>query len=336
MPICLAVAGLLAGCGGGDSAGPAATESVPVTTPISEAPAAAPEPPPVTLPVTAPPAITGVPEPAPAESAIGTRVVALDPFLTLPTLQRTGVEVVGVFANGSFPTWLPAAMIEDVVDLGGYNTANLEQLSVLAPDSLVGLDGSADALPPAAGEVAPLHTIDFTHANAGWRDGMRALAALAGAPEAVVADIAAVDAGAAELAGRVAASGLTSAAVVRVRVDDVRLHGANHFGGSLLVDAGFALPSAAPTADEREQNFVSVSPEELTVLDADVLFVVAGGGGQNQAAADEALEALEANPLWATLPAVQAGRVHVVGEHWTTGEATAAQLILDDIAGALG
>lgn len=44
---------------------------------------------------------------------------------------------------------------------------------------------------------------------------------------------------------------------------------------------------------------------------------------------------LSTNPLWARLPAVEAGQVHAVGEHWIGYDVESVDLILADVARAV-
>lgn len=125
-----------------------------------------------------------------------------------------------------------------------------------------------------------------------------------------------------DLAERVASAGAPSAVVLR-RFEDGTLSNRS----SVLLDA-LGVPGPRPTAEEFAED---VSAERLPELNADVIFVTSEP-------ADEAATrvALEANPLWAGLDAVQDDRVVFVSSRvWNAYSIPATTLILDDIEQAL-
>ncbi|PZF83820.1 ABC transporter substrate-binding protein [Jiangella anatolica] len=134
------------------------------------------------------------------------------------------------------------------------------------------------------------------------------------------------------------------AAALRERIDDVA--SAAQAGGALPTAAylrvfgdsygsvcspildRLGLPGTRPTPEEF---FTEVSGEELGRFDHEVLFVSASQDP------DETMAQLEAHPLWSRLPAVSAGRVHVVDDAvWGAGYSVPAyEAQLEDAADAL-
>jgi len=86
------------------------------------------------------------------------------------------------------------------------------------------------------------------------------------------------------------------------------------------------------TGDNPTPTGVTLSPERMREIDADVILYFAGGGGQH-ARANEFLAAATSNPLWQSLEAVKAGRAHRVDTFvWFDGSGTtAANLAVDDM-----
>ncbi|WP_238439559.1 iron-siderophore ABC transporter substrate-binding protein [Microbacterium sp. JZ31] len=74
---------------------------------------------------------------------------------------------------------------------------------------------------------------------------------------------------------------------------------------AFLADLGFDVPAAAKEADEAGTFYLDISAENVDKL-ADVDVIVSYGG-------EDLLPALQADPLWSTLPAVQNGAVVAVG-----------------------
>ena len=94
----------------------------------------------------------------------------------------------------------------------------------------------------------------------------------------------------------------------------------------LMDDIGLPRVAPAPPA-----LFLDLSDENLDLIDADILFVSGDAG------TDASLAAVESNPLWAGLTAVQNDNVHVVEDQpWGTDYSyPALVIILDHIASAL-
>lgn len=75
---------------------------------------------------------------------------------------------------------------------------------------------------------------------------------------------------------------------------------------AFLEDLGFELPDVAVEASKGGSFYLDISAENVDKL-ADLDVIVAYGG-------DELLKALQADPLWSTLPAVKNGAVVTVGQ----------------------
>ncbi len=106
-------------------------------------------------------------------------------------------------------------------------------------------------------------------------------------------------------------------------------YGLGSFMGLVLADCGIAV--TVPDGERDSSGGVELSLELLGALTADVLFVWTAFETDPDAVLDE----LRATPLWATLPAVTAGRVYPVGTHWIGDGLAAARLVLDDLTIAL-
>ena len=71
--------------------------------------------------------------------------------------------------------------------------------------------------------------------------------------------------------------------------------------------------------------------------DADRIFLwTIGSTGEDPAEVTARMASVTSSPLWQNLPAVRAGRAHVVGDHWYGSDLEAVDLTLDDVAAALG
>ena len=110
--------------------------------------------------------------------------------------------------------------------------------------------------------------------------------------------------------------------------------------GYILQDVGLgrpesqALNSEAAKAKYGQTTYAYLSDETLDLADGDVIFVstFAVKGDEAVAASNEYLETFTANPIWQKLNAVQAGKAHTVGYHWTRANTyLQANAVLDDL-----
>lgn len=99
---------------------------------------------------------------------------------------------------------------------------------------------------------------------------------------------------------------------------------------SLLNAVGVPRPANQTYDPKNPQWYVQLSPERLVEADAWAIFVEVYAGSKSEI--DSARKALEANPLWSKLGAVQNGRVFFVKtDEWSGTDPFVAQLALDAI-----
>ena len=181
-----------------------------------------------------------------------------------------------------------------------------EAIADTAPDLILagysGLDADSYAT---LSEIAP--TVAYPDAAwlTPWREVIRVDSeglGLADEGLALIDDLEAQIAAAtadADFAGKTAAFFYMSAA----DLSTVSIYGAGDSRTAFLSDLGFDLPALA---GETDTFYADISAENADTL-ADVDVIVSYGVG------DELLEALQADPLWSTLEAVQNGAVVTVG-----------------------
>lgn len=116
--------------------------------------------------------------------------------------------------------------------------------------------------------------------------------------------------------------------IVRFLPTEIRVYGPESFSGIVVGDAGLGRPERQMLTGKQERRFDRVSPERVSEVDGDVIFVAAYG----QKAAEQQVT-VTAGSLWKGLGAVRAGKAYVVpDETWMTGiGVTAGGKILDDL-----
>lgn len=225
--------------------------------------------------------------------------------------------------QASFPTYLDPATLVDIEWLGDNKSPNLERLVALQPDLILGRTTWHEEIYAQLAAIAPTVIID-QDAVGGWRGQFLAYADALNRTAAAETLLAAYDARAAAIAQRLAAlDPAPTVSLVRFDPDRIVIYEKQIFAGSVLADAGVIRP-AYQAKDERSEQ---ISPEQIELIDGDVLLTVAANP------AESILPQLQANPLWNQLTAVQQERVYPVAfDIWVGGwTITGADLILDDV-----
>lgn len=126
--------------------------------------------------------------------------------------------------------------------------------------------------------------------------------------------------------------------VIRIYPNSISLYLRDSFPGTVLQDAGLSRPATQDLNAADSLRLVnnpiqaSISQELLDQADADVLFVwTAENRREANQEAQQALAALQNNPLWKSLSVVQRNQVYFVPSYWIGSGPIAANLILDDL-----
>jgi iron complex transport system substrate-binding protein len=259
--------------------------------------------------------ITGTPE----------RVVVLDTgeLDIALALRVTPVGAVAADATGTLQSYL-GDRTEGVEVVGTIQEPNLEAIAALQPDLILTNKLRHEDIHAQLSGIAP--TVQAERTGATWQENV-ALAAEAlnrtAEAETVMADYRK----AAQQAGeRFGDPSQVAVSMVRFTGGTVRLYGEASFIGTVLADAGFARPPA----QQVEETFVEVSPEQIGQADGDLLLYGSFGDAGNT---DQL--AVTGGPVWSTIPAVAQGRAHEVSDDlWYLGIGPiAAGLVLEELAG---
>lgn len=161
-----------------------------------------------------------------------------------------------------------------------------------------------------------------------WKENFRLYAEAlgrAGRGEKVIAEY---DADVVDLRARLGDHVKEKVSVIRFVPGQIRIYQLDSFSGVLLQDVGFDRP-----ANQNVPEFaIRPGKESIPDMDGDRIFFFTYETGNGEGA--ELGKEVLAGPLWQSLRAVQAGRVHQVDDGiWNTaGGVIAARLMLEDIA----
>lgn len=255
------------------------------------------------------------------------RVVVLDTG-ELDAALALGVTPVGAVTtdvSSGFLSYLAegAAGVEQVGTIG---EPNLEAIAALRPDLILSNQVRHEELYDELSAIAP--TVFAERVGAVWKENFLLDAQALGLEQRAEEALAGYERDAAALGERLGEPAPT-VSPLRFVAGTVRAYTPESFIGTVLADIGLAQPDLP--ADEVPQ-FAELSPEQLTLADADVVLYSSYGD-----AAGSGEDTALGGPLWPRLGAVRAGQAHAVEDDvfFTGIGLMAANRILDDLAETL-
>lgn len=259
------------------------------------------------------------------------RVVVLNQYSLLDYLVAVGIKPVGSAGDTAseypFGQWL-RGRTDGVEMVGATEAPNLERIRALRPDLILANPWQTDVAETLS-QIAPTVGVPLTYA--GYEEEFRFVASLVGRDREAEAVIAGHRKRLEEFKTAMGARlGSTEVSVARLFPDQVRVEGASYVT-TLLATAGLRRPEA-----HRTDKGLKLSPEQLPMIDGDVLFVYSAANTAAEPDNAKARAAYQQNPLWAGLRAVRNGQVHTVDSFlWAGGGMLWADAVLDDLSGRL-
>lgn len=263
------------------------------------------------------------------------RIVTILGYVDFETMLALGVTPVGAGTQGGTVASGFAPHLSELTDgiepLDWSQGAPVEKIASLRPDLI--LAPGKDSY-NAVKDLAPTVPAGAADGQT-WKDDARYVGAVLGLADQAEKMIADYEARAAELKTELA-SAMAGKTVASPQVaydhSQVYVAGANAFPSQIMEEVGLTL---APVL-EGSDTHIELSFENLTDLDADVLFWQVRQKDEDGSRDTAALAVVEKSPLWSKLPAVQAGQVHHVDNRpWYFPTILSAQQMLTDIETAL-
>ncbi|NJR51262.1 MAG: iron-siderophore ABC transporter substrate-binding protein [Leptolyngbyaceae cyanobacterium CSU_1_3] len=219
----------------------------------------------------------------------------------------------------------PSYQDKVIASLGGNAEPNIETLSLLKPDLILGWHMNNSGAYPLLSKIAPTVLYNW-QGTPTWKKYFDFMAKTLGREE--IARKAwddyhdRVEALKTALGDRYKDKTIS---FVYFCCQGVGSQSLDSFAGSILEDIGLKRPAAQ--AVKAQHGEIYLSEEELTKADGDVIFVAA------YTDSDKAnLEQMQKKSLWRTLKAVQQNRVYRVdAETWRDGNLMAANAVIDDL-----
>ncbi|MBO9459361.1 iron-siderophore ABC transporter substrate-binding protein [Labrenzia sp. R5_0] len=247
-------------------------------------------------------------------------------------LLALGVTPVGAANSWNGDPWWDH--ISDAMDgaepVGKESAVNLELIAALEPDLILANKQRHEEIYPQLTAIAP--TVMSKELRGDWKINFRLYAEALGKEQEADAAIADYDASVADLREKLGDHLNEEVSVIRFVPGQIRIYQLDSFSGVLLKDIGFHRP-----ANQNVEEFaIRTGKENIPDMDGDRIFYFTYDSGDGKGTSLE--EEVLADPLWQSLSAVKAGKVHQVSDAiWNTaGGILAAKLMLHDIAGIYG
>ncbi len=258
------------------------------------------------------------------------RIAAVDTF-TFETLLALGIKPV----SGPFiETFLRdhtqfTDAVEGVIDTDF--PVNRESLLSANPDLIISIQPWISEIYDDLSSIAPTVSIRYDGDNA-WQAVVNTVGVAINQQDALDAGFAAYNDRLTTFKSLTEAAPVGDVAIVFLLPDQLYPFMNTTFSGQILEDAGLNFPAALVEA-AAGGDLTDISAERLDLLgSAEHIFVVTSGfSDEDLAQYAELIATLEANPLWNTLPAVQADNVHIVGRDWLGSSLVAANVVVDDL-----
>ncbi|MEO3747957.1 iron-siderophore ABC transporter substrate-binding protein [Plantactinospora sp. B5E13] len=256
------------------------------------------------------------------------RVVVLDTD-KIDTALSLGVIPVGAAKasdSEGFPTYFGADKVASIKPVGLLTEPDLEAITALKPDLILGSKFRQEKFYDELSAIAP--TVFTERVGITWKENFLLDGDALGRAQEAKDLLAGYEKRAKDLGATIGNPGQRKISVVRFRPTEIRVYGPESFCGIVLGDVGLGRPERQLLASKEDKRFDAVSPERISEVDGDVIFVTAFG-----AKAEAEQSKVTGGSLWKNLSAVKAGKSYVVAdETWMLGiGVTAAGKILDDI-----
>jgi iron complex transport system substrate-binding protein len=267
------------------------------------------------------------------EHAMGTTQVPANPqrVVVLDTGELDDALALGVKPVGAVRIDVSTDFLSHLGDqtegiemVGSISEPNLEKIAALRPDLILSSTVRHETLYEQLNAIAP--TVLAPDLGDTWKDNFRLYAEALGKSAEAEQMLTRFEERAAAL-GEELGTGKTLS-IVRFLPGQIRLYSDKSFTGVILTDIGLTVPPAAVGAD----TFAELSPEQVTLAEADYLYVSTYGPAEDTNQAK-----VVGGPLWKTLDAVRADQVHRLNDDLLSGIGIqAAEQILSQFENELG
>jgi iron complex transport system substrate-binding protein len=202
-----------------------------------------------------------------------------------------------ITVGGEIPSYLKKQMGDKVANVGDKFSPNVESVTALSPDVILGSTKFDDDVTNNLNKIAP--TINVSHKSNDWEANLKLMGTLAGkADEAdrlitdYKNDLKSFKADHSDVSDK-------KILLLRIREGELCIYGTDYYYNPMLYkDLGFAVPKEVTDVDGQ----TTISPEQLAKIDADII-IVQFMDSENEGFTS-ALDDLKKDAIWKSVPAV--------------------------------
>lgn len=243
-----------------------------------------------------------------------------------------GINPVGAVQSWDGDPWYAHLndLLKGTTPLGTELAVDLEVLATLEPDLIIGTKVRQEKIYEQLSAIAP--TVMSETIGGEWQENMKFYADVLGRSAEAEAKLAAFDARTKAIHDALGDAVNEEISMVRFSPNRTRIYYKETFSGLILGQIGFKRPPA----QDKDEFAEEVTKERIPEMAGDRVFYFASDLNEPESEAN--LADWLADPLWANLDAVKAGKARRVSETiWNTaGGIYAAHLMLDDIESIYG
>jgi iron complex transport system substrate-binding protein len=198
---------------------------------------------------------------------------------------------------GEIPNYLAKELGDEVVNVGDKFGPDVESVTALSPDVILGSTKFDDEVTSNLNKIAP--TINVSHKSDDWEANLKLLGTLAGKADDADKlisdyknDLKTFQAEHSDVSDK-------KILLLRIREGELCIYGTDYYYNPMLYkDLGFAAPKEVTGVDGQ----TTVSPEQLAKIDADII-IVQFMDSENEGF-NSALDDLKKDAIWKSVPAV--------------------------------
>jgi iron complex transport system substrate-binding protein len=235
-------------------------------------------------------------------------------------IQPLGAVTVG----GEIPSYIAPSLGKDVANVGDKFGPNVELVTTLTPDVILGSTKFDDDVTKNLEKIAP--TINVSHVSENWKDNLKLLGTLSGKEEEADKLISDYETSLKETKEAQPNIGDLKVVILRVRGGELCLYGENvYYNPMLYTDLGFKKPAEIDKVKGQE----TISVEQFSKINPDIVFVQFAKEENN--GHENFIDNLKNDPIWQSMAAAKNDKVYydIVDGGYQGGAYLSKKVMLD-------
>ncbi|MDR2278509.1 MAG: iron-siderophore ABC transporter substrate-binding protein [Vagococcus sp.] len=235
-------------------------------------------------------------------------------------IQPLGAVTVG----GEIPSYIAPSLGKDVANVGDKFGPNVELVTTLTPDVILGSTKFDDDVTKNLEKIAP--TINVSHVSENWKDNLKLLGTLSGKEKEADKLIANYETSLKETKEAQPNIGDLKVMILRVRGGELCLYGENvYYNPMLYTDLGFKKPAEIDKVKGQE----TISVEQFSKINPDIVFVQFAKEENN--GHENFIDNLKNDPIWQSMAAAKNDKVYydIVDGGYQGGTYLSKKVMLD-------